>query len=58
MIGMFADCWGVVGKLLSMNLKDEGVAVAMVHPGFMRTEMTKGVGFDKVRLPICLPDGH
>ena len=37
----------MVGKLLSMNLKDDGVAVAMVHPGFMRTEMTKGVGFDK-----------
>ena len=38
----------MVGKLMSMNLKDDGVAVAMVHPGFMRTEMTAGVGFDKV----------
>lgn len=38
----------MVGKLLSFNLKEEDVAVAMVHPGFMRTEMTKGVGFDKV----------
>lgn len=44
----------MVGKLLSMNLKDEGVAVGMVHPGFMRTEMTKGVGFDKVGLSLCL----
>lgn len=34
-------------KLLSLDLKDRGVAVAVVHPGFMRTEMTKGVGFDK-----------
>lgn len=34
-------------KLLSLDLKDRGVAVATVHPGFMRTEMTKGVGFDK-----------
>ncbi|ORY16408.1 hypothetical protein BCR34DRAFT_597695 [Clohesyomyces aquaticus] len=34
-------------KLLSLDLKERGVAVACVHPGFMRTEMTKGVGFDK-----------
>ncbi|KAJ4376800.1 hypothetical protein N0V86_006918 [Didymella sp. IMI 355093] len=34
-------------KLLSLDLKDRGVAIAVVHPGFMRTEMTKGVGFDK-----------
>lgn len=34
-------------KLLSLDLKDRGIAVATVHPGFMRTEMTKGVGFDK-----------
>lgn len=37
----------MVGKLLSIDLKEAGVAVAMVHPGFMRTEMTKNVGFDK-----------
>lgn len=37
----------MVGKLLSLDLKDAGVAVGIVHPGFMRTEMTKGVGFDK-----------
>jgi NAD(P)-dependent dehydrogenase (short-subunit alcohol dehydrogenase family) len=34
-------------KLLSLDLKGRGVAVASVHPGFMRTEMTKNVGFDK-----------
>ncbi|KAF2120073.1 hypothetical protein BDV96DRAFT_610161 [Lophiotrema nucula] len=34
-------------KLLSLDLKERGVAVVAVHPGFMRTEMTKGVGFDK-----------
>jgi NAD(P)-dependent dehydrogenase (short-subunit alcohol dehydrogenase family) len=34
-------------KLLSLDLHDRGVAVVSVHPGFMRTEMTKNVGFDK-----------
>ncbi|CEJ56202.1 Putative Oxidoreductase, short chain dehydrogenase/reductase family superfamily [Penicillium brasilianum] len=37
----------MVGKLLSLDLKPHGIAVGLVHPGFMRTEMTKGVGFDK-----------
>ncbi|KAL3466204.1 hypothetical protein BJX64DRAFT_23478 [Aspergillus heterothallicus] len=37
----------MVGKLLSLDLKPEGIAVGLVHPGFMRTEMTKSVGFDK-----------
>ncbi|KAK5173139.1 uncharacterized protein LTR77_003261 [Saxophila tyrrhenica] len=37
----------MAGKLLSLDLKEAGVAVAMVHPGFMRTDMTKNVGFDK-----------
>lgn len=37
----------MAGKLLSLDLKDAGVAVAMVHPGFMRTELTRSVGFDK-----------
>lgn len=37
----------MVGKLLSFDLKNEEVIVSIVHPGFMRTEMTKGVGFDK-----------
>lgn len=35
------------GKLLSMDLAEAKVPVVMVHPGFMRTEMTKAVGFDK-----------
>jgi NAD(P)-dependent dehydrogenase (short-subunit alcohol dehydrogenase family) len=37
----------MVGKLLSMDLRDRGVIVSIVHPGFMRTDMTRGVGFDK-----------
>ncbi|KAF7193215.1 putative oxidoreductase [Pseudocercospora fuligena] len=37
----------MVGKLLSFDLKDDGIAVGLVHPAFMRTEMTAGVGFDK-----------
>jgi NAD(P)-dependent dehydrogenase (short-subunit alcohol dehydrogenase family) len=37
----------MVGKLLSLDLKDKGIIVTMVHPGFMKTEMTKSVGFDK-----------
>lgn len=37
----------MVGKLLSLDLKAKGVIVCNVHPGFMRTEMTAGVGFDK-----------
>ncbi|KXT14010.1 hypothetical protein AC579_8865 [Pseudocercospora musae] len=38
----------MVGKLLSFDLKDDGIiAVGLVHPAFMRTDMTAGVGFDK-----------
>lgn len=37
----------MAGRLLSLDLKDKGVVVSMVHPGFMRTEMTKNVGFDQ-----------
>jgi NAD(P)-dependent dehydrogenase (short-subunit alcohol dehydrogenase family) len=37
----------MVMKLLSLDLKERGVSVLAVHPGFMRTEMTRGVGFDK-----------
>jgi len=37
----------MVGKLLSLDLKEHGVAVALVHPGFMRSELTKSVGFDQ-----------
>ena len=50
--GMFAHhaskaASNMVGKLLSLDLKSEGIAVVNIHPGFMRTEMTKSVGFDK-----------
>ncbi|KAJ6473980.1 oxidoreductase [Mycena vitilis] len=37
----------MVGKLLSLDLADRGITVAIVHPGFMRTEMTKNVGYDQ-----------
>ena len=37
----------MVGKQLSFDLKPKSIAVAIVHPSFMRTGMTKGVGFDK-----------
>ncbi|KAK3394058.1 oxidoreductase [Podospora didyma] len=37
----------MVGKLLSLELQDKGIVVSIVHPGFMRTQMTHGVGFDK-----------
>lgn len=37
----------MVTKLLSLDLEEQKVAVGTVHPGFMRTEMTKGVGFDQ-----------
>ncbi|KAI9163323.1 putative oxidoreductase [Paramyrothecium foliicola] len=37
----------MVGKLLSLDLREKGVVVGLVHPGFMRTDMTRGVGFDK-----------
>ncbi|KAI9763560.1 MAG: hypothetical protein M1840_000422 [Geoglossum simile] len=37
----------MVGRLLALDLEAEGVIVGVVHPGFMRTEMTKGVGYDQ-----------
>lgn len=37
----------MVGKLLSLDLQPSGVAVGIVHPGFMRTDMTRSVGFDQ-----------
>jgi NAD(P)-dependent dehydrogenase (short-subunit alcohol dehydrogenase family) len=37
----------MVVKLLSLDLKEKEIAVCSVHPGFMRTEMTKSVGFDQ-----------
>ncbi|KAH8662099.1 oxidoreductase [Xylariales sp. PMI_506] len=37
----------MVGKLLDLDLKDKGIIISIVHPGFMRTEMTKNVGYDQ-----------
>ncbi|KAJ3998126.1 hypothetical protein F5050DRAFT_1567927 [Lentinula boryana] len=37
----------MVGKLLSNDLYDEQVTVGLIHPGFMKTDMTEGVGYDK-----------
>lgn len=34
----------MVGKSLAVDLKPRGVAVALIHPGFVRTEMTGGTG--------------
>lgn len=34
----------MIGKCLSLDLQDQGVAVALLHPGFVRTEMTGGNG--------------
>lgn len=36
----------MVGKQLSHDLEPLGITVGIIHPSFMRTEMTKGVGFD------------
>jgi NAD(P)-dependent dehydrogenase (short-subunit alcohol dehydrogenase family) len=36
----------MAGLQLHYDLQPHGIAVYMVHPSFMRTEMTKGVGFD------------
>ena len=38
----------MAGKCLSLDLKDKDIAVGMVHPGFMRTEMTRSMGMDKM----------
>jgi len=37
----------MVGRQLSFDLRPRGIAVGIVHPSFMRTDMTAGVGFDK-----------
>jgi NAD(P)-dependent dehydrogenase (short-subunit alcohol dehydrogenase family) len=36
----------MVGTQLRYDLEPHGIAIAMVHPSFMRTQMTKDVGFD------------
>ncbi|KAI8848564.1 hypothetical protein BC829DRAFT_427688 [Chytridium lagenaria] len=37
----------MMGKVLAIDLKPKGIPVIMIHPGFLKTEMTKGVGFDQ-----------
>ncbi|KAG6872126.1 hypothetical protein C0995_012704 [Termitomyces sp. Mi166 len=37
----------MVGKLLASDFYDKGITVTVIHPGFMRTEVTRGVGYDK-----------
>ncbi|KAL1663746.1 oxidoreductase [Schizophyllum commune] len=37
----------MVGKVLANDLYEKGITVAMIHPGFMKTDMTKSVGFDE-----------
>ncbi|WVQ72722.1 hypothetical protein IAR50_002282 [Cryptococcus sp. DSM 104548] len=37
----------MVGHLLSYDLKERGIPIAMIHPGFLKTEMTKNAGFEK-----------
>jgi len=39
----------MVGKLLAIEFENEkkAITVAMIHPGFMKTDMTRGVGFDE-----------
>lgn len=32
------------GKSLALDLKDEGIAVAMIHPGFVQTDMVNHAG--------------
>jgi NAD(P)-dependent dehydrogenase (short-subunit alcohol dehydrogenase family) len=34
----------MIGKCLALDLKDQGIAVALLHPGYVRTEMTGGNG--------------
>ena len=36
----------MVGKSLSVDLKDQGIAVFLLHPGWVATEMTSGTGID------------
>jgi NAD(P)-dependent dehydrogenase (short-subunit alcohol dehydrogenase family) len=34
----------MIGKCLSLDLKEKGIAVALLHPGYVRTEMTANRG--------------
>jgi NAD(P)-dependent dehydrogenase (short-subunit alcohol dehydrogenase family) len=35
----------MVGQSLAIDLKKSGISVAVLHPGFVRTEMTGGAGY-------------
>ncbi len=35
----------MVGKCLSIDLAEDGISLALLHPGYVRTEMTGGNGF-------------
>jgi NAD(P)-dependent dehydrogenase (short-subunit alcohol dehydrogenase family) len=37
----------MVGHVLSYDLKERGIAIAMVHPGFLKTEMTQNAGMEE-----------
>lgn len=37
----------MVAKLLSIDLTKKGVTTLAIHPGFLRTEMTKSIGYDE-----------
>lgn len=34
----------MIGKCLSLDLKNDGIALALLHPGYVRTDMTQGNG--------------
>jgi len=35
----------MIGKCLSLDLKSKGVALVLLHPGYVKTDMTQGNGF-------------
>lgn len=35
----------MLGKCLSIDLKEQGVAVALLHPGYVKTDMTGNTGY-------------
>jgi len=46
----------MMGKLLAWDIKPRGVAVVMVHPGFLRTDMTKHYSHLYEELGAVLPE--
>jgi NAD(P)-dependent dehydrogenase (short-subunit alcohol dehydrogenase family) len=34
----------MAGRSLALDLQKDGIAVALLHPGFVRTDMTRGNG--------------